>query len=156
MTKGWSWIVCVGVCLLGGGLSGLSVVSAMREWYPTVIKPDWTPPNHVFGPVWSALYMCMGTSVWLALRRLGGTWKNGPIGWFALQLALNWAWTPLFFGLHWIGGALIEIILLWLAIAATIKSFLPLSRPAAYLLIPYLGWVSAATALTYSIWRLNP
>lgn len=152
----WGSLVCVGLCVAGGGLSALSVRGGLAEWYPLLDKPAWTPPNAVFGPVWTVLYLTIGLSAWWIIRNTQGTWSGWSRHAFLIQLGLNWAWSPIFFGLRQPGAALIEIGCLWIAIAVTIRLVLPISRLAAYLLIPYLGWVTAATALTYSIWRLNP
>ncbi len=114
--------------------------------------PEWGPPPGVFGPVWSLLYLLIGTSAWLVDRRKGGT---GPLRLWWAQLALNAAWTPLFFGLRRPGVALVEIITMWVAIAATTVAFLRSRLAAGALLLPYLAWVTFATALNFAIWRRN-
>jgi tryptophan-rich sensory protein len=98
----------------------------------------------------------MAVAAWLVWRHGGWAAQRRPLGLFLAQLALNAAWTPLFFGLHWPGVAFFEIVLLWLAIAATIAAFRPVSRAAMGLLMPYLAWVSFAAALNFTLWRLNP
>lgn len=125
------------------------------EWYATLQKPSWNPPGWVFGPVWSALYTMMAVAAWRVWQRGGFVAQRKPLALFLGQLLLNAAWTPLFFGLHRPGIALIEIVLLWLAIAATLAAFRPVSRAAAWLLAPYLAWVSFATLLNFALWRLN-
>lgn len=126
------------------------------EWYGALKKPAWNPPGWVFGPVWSALYAMMGVAAWLVWRQGGWGGQRRPLLFFLAQLGLNALWTPLFFGLHRPGVAFVEIVLLWLAIAATLVAFLPVSRVAAWLLAPYLAWVGFATVLNFTLWRLNP
>lgn len=125
------------------------------EWYAALQKPSWNPPGWVFGPVWSALYALMAVAAWLVWRRGGFAAQGRPLGVFLAQLALNALWTPLFFGLHQPGVAFAEILLLWLAIAWTIALFLRVNGPAAWLLVPYLAWVSFAAVLNGTLWRLN-
>lgn len=109
------------------------------EWYVALQKPAWNPPGWIFGPVWTALYLMMAVAAWLVWRHSGWGKQRTPLALFLVQLTLNALWTPLFFGLHWIGVAFTEIVLLWLAIAATIAGFRPVSRLAAWLLMPYLA-----------------
>lgn len=126
------------------------------EWYAALQKPAWNPPGWIFGPVWSALYTLMAVAAWLVWRRGGFAAQGRPLGAFLAQLALNALWTPLFFGLHRPGEAFAEILLLWLAIAWTIAQFWRVQRAAAWLLAPYLAWVSFAAVLNGTLWRLNP
>ena len=126
------------------------------EWYAALNKPAWNPPGWIFGPVWSALYTMMAVAAWLVWQRGGFATQRRPLAMFLAQLVLNAAWTPLFFGMHRPGVAFAEIILLWLAIAATLVAFRPVSRAAAWLLAPYLAWVSFAAVLNGTLWRLNP
>lgn len=125
------------------------------EWYAGLNKPAWNPPGWLFGPVWSALYTMMAVAAWLVWRRGGFAAQRRPLGWFLAQLVLNAVWTPLFFGLHRPGVAFAEILLLWLAIAWTIAAFWRVHRTAAWLLAPYLAWVSFAAVLNGTLWRLN-
>ena len=125
------------------------------EWYERLAKPAWRPPNWLFAPVWSLLYLMIAVSGWLVWREAGFSGAAGPLAIYALQLGLNAAWTPVFFGLHRIGLGFATICLLWLAIVATIVVFYPVSAPAAFLLLPYLAWVTFAAALNHAIWRLN-
>ncbi len=125
-------------------------------WYAALAKPAWNPPGWVFAPVWTTLYGLMGVAAWLVWRRGGWRTRRGPLTLFVAQLALNALWTPLFFGLHRIDLALLDILLLGAAIVATIVLFRRTSRVAAWLLAPYLLWVSFASVLTFTIWRLNP
>ncbi len=125
------------------------------EWYASLEKPSWNPPNWIFGPVWTALYILMAVAAWLVWTRGGWTTQMRPLTLFLVQLTLNAAWTPLFFGIKNPGLAFAEIILLWLAIAATLIVFRPVSRTAAWLLAPYLAWVSFALWLNFTLWQLN-
>lgn len=138
-------------------LAPLSSIWARPDaWYAALSKPDWNPPGWVFGPVWTTLYILMGVAAWLVWRR--GVWRarSGALWLFCGQLLLNALWTPLFFGLHRIDLALVDIVLLWLAIVATVVAFARSSVVAAWLLVPYLAWVSFASFLTFTIWKLNP
>lgn len=128
---------------------------SMDDWFAALNKPVWNPPGWLFGPVWTFLYAVMAVSAWLVWRE-GGWLKQGwPLGLFLMQLTLNAVWTPLFFGMHSPALAFVDIALLWLTIAATLWSFWPVSRLASLLLIPYLGWVSFASVLNFTIWRMN-
>ena len=144
-------LICFGAAWLGSRFTAPSI----GGWYATLRKPAWTPPNWVFGPVWSLLYLSMAVAVWLVWRKAGISGERLALELFALQLFLNVAWSAIFFGAHRPGVAFAEIVLLWLMILATIVSFRPVSRAAAWLLVPYLLWVAFAAALNYSIWRLN-
>lgn len=148
--------LCVLLCVAVGAVAGLATTGGVREWYPTIAKPSWTPPNWLFGPVWTALYAAMGVSLYLIWRAgAAGRENRSGLALFAVQLVLNAAWSFLFFSVRAPGLALVEIVLLWLAIVATIVAAWPLSRLAATLLVPYLAWVSFALALNAAIWRLN-
>lgn len=125
------------------------------EWYATLKKPSWNPPDWIFGPVWSALYTMMAVAAWLVWQRGGFVAQRRPLALFLAQLGLNALWTPLFFGLHRPGLAFAEIVLLWVAIAATLAAFRRVNQAAAWLLAPYLVWVSFAAVLNFEMWRLN-
>ena len=125
-------------------------------WYESLIKPSWTPPNWLFGPVWTILYIAIAVSGWLLWREVGSSAARLALGVFAAQLVLNALWSWMFFGLQRPGLALLDILLLAGTIAWMITLFWPLSRLAGGLLIPYLAWVSFATMLNAAIWRLNP
>ena len=146
----------IGWLLLCFAAASLGAVFMPGEWYAGLQKPAWNPPGWIFGPVWSALYAMMAVAAWLVWQRGGFAAQRRPLGWFLAQLVLNAVWTPLFFGLHRPGVAFAEILLLWLAIAATLVAFWPVSRAAAWLLVPYLAWVSFAAVLNGTLWRLNP
>jgi benzodiazapine receptor len=124
------------------------------EYYARLDKPSWGPPAWLFGPVWTNLYALMGVAAWLVSGRAGSQSRTPLVLW-STQLALNAAWGPIFFGLRAPGLALVNIVLLWLALAATVIAFLSRRTAAGVLLIPYLSWVSFATALNFAIWRRN-
>lgn len=123
-------------------------------YYRRLRKPSWSPPPWLFGPVWSLLYALIGTAAWLVARR-GGSGSQGALGLWWTQLALNAAWTPIFFGLRRPGLALVEILGTWVAIIATVVAFFRQRGAAGALLLPYLAWVSFAAALNFEIWRRN-
>ena len=127
------------------------------DWYASLAKPEWTPPPWVFGPAWTILYAMMALAAWRLWRRLGSRPLEArrALVLFAVQLALNLAWTPVFFGMQRPDLALVVILLLWVAIAATIVAAWQACKTAAALLMPYLAWVTFATALNMAIWRLN-
>ncbi|MEO5779121.1 MAG: TspO/MBR family protein [Arthrobacter oryzae] len=125
------------------------------EWYRKLKKPTWNPPNSIFAPVWTLLYLLMATAAWLVWRRYGFGGALVPLILFVVQLLLNAAWTWLFFGLHRIDRALVDIVVLWVVIVATLMSFWKLEQLAGVLLVPYLAWVSFATVLNWTIWRMN-
>lgn len=125
------------------------------EWYASLAKPAWNPPAWVFGPVWTTLYLAMAVAVWRVGRPGWSGQRRAALACFLLQLTLNAAWTPVFFGLHAPGPALVVIVGLFIAITATIASFAQHDRLAALLLAPYLAWVGFATVLNAELWRLN-
>jgi translocator protein len=139
--------------------AGLVAVTALvgsrympGDWYVGLKKPAWTPPNWVFGPVWGTLYLMIAAAGFLVWR--AGTGRV-PLTFWGLNLALNAAWSWLFFGLHQIDLALVDIGFMWLTIVAFILTAWHRSVPASLLFVPYLAWVSLATALNFTIWRLN-
>ena len=142
-------LLCFGVSILGG----MAAVPAVPDWYAHLAKPTWTPPGWVFGPVWTVLYPMMAVAGWLVWRK--GRSRRATLL-FLLQLALNAAWPWLFFFLRRPDWAFAAVTVLAVAILAAIVAFLPVSRGAALLLVPYLGWVLFAGALNLAIWRLNP
>lgn len=141
-------------CFLAAGLGSLFTMVSLGSWYTSLAKPWWNPPSWVFGPVLTVLYAMMATAGWLVWRR-GGPHMRPALRWFAVQLVLNVAWSAVFFGLQMPGLAVAEILVLWAAIAATLRSAWRVSRPAGILLVPYLLWVSFAAVLNVTIWRLN-
>lgn len=148
-------IVLLALCLGTGALGAALTARSVRDWYPTLAKPGWTPPDWVFGPVWTTLYLMMALAAWLVWRRAEWTTSRTALAMFTAQLVLNLAWSGLFFALRNPASALADILLLWCAIVATIWSFQRISAPAAGLLIPYLLWVTYASALNGAIWSMN-
>jgi tryptophan-rich sensory protein len=148
-------VISMAICLAVGISASLVTAPSVRAWYPQIDKPSWTPPDAVFGPVWTVLYLLMGLSAWLIWRDATGRSRRSALLIFTAQLALNGAWSLLFFGLRSPGLAALEIVLLWAAIVGTILVFVRINRVAAAFLFPYLLWVSFAAALNLSIWNLN-
>lgn len=132
---------------------GLATAGSVRTWYPTLAKPRWTPPNAVFGPAWSILYVLMAAAAWIAVR--SGTDVTRSLAWYGAQLGLNLLWSLVFFGLRSPAAGLAVIGLLWCAIAGTIVAFADASVVAAALLVPYLAWVTFASALNAAVVRLT-
>uniref|UniRef100_A0A7N4V2X3 Translocator protein n=2 Tax=Sarcophilus harrisii TaxID=9305 RepID=A0A7N4V2X3_SARHA len=154
------WVPAVGFTLFPsiGGMLGSRVTSReVPTWYATLKKPSWHPPYWSLGPVWGTLYTAMGYGSYLVWKELGGFTEKAlvPLGLYAGQLALNWAWPPLFFGAHQMGWGLVEIILTSGAAVATTVSWYPVNRTAARLMYPYLAWMVMATTLNYCVWRDN-
>lgn len=145
------------VCFATAGLGSLFTAPQVADggWYDSLTKPFFTPPASLFGPVWTVLYLAMAVSGWLVWRRAGFYRAKVAMTLFGAQLALNLLWSVVFFGLRAPGQGLVEIVVLWAAILATILAFRRISHPAALLLVPYLAWVTFATALNAGIWLLN-
>lgn len=150
----FSLLMLVGFMIASAGAAATGALFRPGEWYRRLEKPPWRPPDWLFAPVWTALYAMIALSGWLVWREAGLGGAALPL--YALQLILNAAWTPIFFGLRRPDLAVIEIVMLWASIVATIALFHPISPSAAWLLVPYLAWVSFASALNFSIWRRNP
>jgi len=150
-------IIAIAICQLIGNIGTIFTISAISTWYVTLQKPSFTPPNWLFGPVWTTLFTLIGISLYLVWNK-GLENKNvkSSIFIFFLQLVLNVFWSFLFFGLKFPFYAFIEIIILWIAIAVTIFKFYNVSKKAGLIIIPYLVWVSVALALNYYVWILNP
>jgi len=130
---------------------------SLTYWYSGLVKPAFNPPNWIFGPVWTVLYILMGTALYLVWEKgIKNEQAKTAIWVFGAQLALNFIWSILFFGLRSPLYAFVEIILLWIAIATTIFMFYKIEKRAAYLLIPYICWVTFAAFLNFTIWQLNP
>jgi translocator protein len=145
-------VIAIAICFSVAGLGGLATAPNIPTWYAELSKPSWTPPGWLFGPVWSALYLCMAIAAWLVWRRGGA---SVPLLLFGAQLVLNAAWSWIFFSFHNPGMALADLVLLWMAIAATTVAFWRRSAWAGFLFVPYLAWVSFAGVLNFAIWRLN-
>ena len=158
-----AWLGLVGWIVLSGlaGAIGSVASARSREFYATLVRPEWAPPGWLFGPVWSTLYVLMGIGAWLVWRtrpdgRVSAERRRRGLQLFVAQLVLNALWTWLFFA--WRQGALAfaEILLLWAAIALTAWHFARVRALAAWCLVPYLAWVTFAAALTWAVWRGNP
>ena len=152
----WALIIALGLPQLAGGIGAIFTSSAVRGWYKTLVRPSIAPPNWIFGPVWTTLFLLMGIASYLVYMK---GWERTDVKWalglFAVQLVLNVLWSLIFFGMQNPGAALIEIVIFWIAIAATIIAFYRISPAAAFLMVPYLAWVTFASYLNYSFWRLN-
>ena len=150
-------IISISIPLLVGFSGSFFTVTGPGSWYTTIQKPEWNPPGWIFGPVWTTLYIMMGIALFLVWKEEeNAARKKTAIIFFGIQMVLNFAWSFIFFGQHRIGLALVDIILLWLAILITIFLFARINRAAAWLLVPYISWVSFAALLNYTIWQLNP
>jgi translocator protein len=143
----------VALPLILGGVGGVVTAKAIPGWYRELRKPSWNPPNWIFGPVWSLLYLMMGVASWLVWKSVGfaGNW----VWFYGVQLLLNAVWSWVFFGLKRLDLALINIALLWVAIVGCLVVFWQISVLAGALLVPYLLWVSFASVLNFRIWALN-
>ena len=143
-------------CVLLGAAGGLITAPRIETWYSALDKPGFTPPSWVFGPVWTVLYALQGAAAWLVWKAgLDRRWVRIALALFTIQFVLNLAWSPAFFDLESPILGLVVIVPLWVAIVATIAAAARVERRAAVLLVPYLAWVSFATALNYAIWTLN-
>jgi translocator protein len=143
------------VSFAAAAIAGFASASA-PEFYQEIIRPSWAPPGWLFGPVWTVLYILMGTAAWLVWRVRGFTGASGTLILFIVQLAFNALWTWLFFVWRQGGLAFAEILLLSVLIAITVRLFWQVSKLAGVMLVPYLVWVCFASALTLATWRLNP
>jgi len=142
------------LCLLAGAIGSFFTATSVSTWFTTLVKPSFSPPNYLFGPVWTVLYILMGISLYLVWQSKSKL-KNKAISVFSVQLILNLLWSIIFFGMRNPGLAFIEIILLWISIVTTMIYFNKISRKSMYLLIPYILWVSFASVLNYAIFVLN-
>ena len=152
----WKLAASILLCQLAGVIGSFFTSSSVSTWYLTLKKPFFNPPNWLFGPVWVSLYLLMGVSLYLVWNReIRSAQSKKALYLFGVQLILNVLWSALFFGLRSPLSALIGIVVLWIVILFTIKYFYNVSKAAAYLLIPYILWVSFAMALNFSISWLN-
>jgi tryptophan-rich sensory protein len=151
-SKSRSGLALVGFIVVTFCAPLLSVGAMPGAWYAALQKPSWNPPAWLFGPAWTLLYTLMAVAAWLVWKRVG---FSRQMGLYFVQLALNAAWTPIFFGAHQLGWAVVEIALLWIAILVTLRSFRRVSAAAGWLFVPYLAWVSFAAVLNAALWRLN-
>jgi len=151
-----AFILFIAICLGAGALGIIYTAPSIPTWYAALNKPGFNPPNYLFGPVWTLLYIMMGIAAYLVWRQgFENQEVRAALTIFAVQLILNAVWTPLFFGLHWLLAAFIEIVILWLLILWTIVKFYRISSIAGLLLIPYILWVTFASLLNFSLWQLN-
>lgn len=146
---------CLLVPLIVGGFSGVATRNAIRGWYTGIKKPAFNPPNIVFGPVWTVLYILMGITLYITIRQEPSAAREKALLFFAAQLVLNFAWSIIFFYYHRIGLALIELIFLWVVLVFMIVALFQVNSVAAYLQLPYFFWVTFAGVLNAGIWELN-
>jgi len=149
-------VVSILIPLIAGFIGSIATFSSIPTCYASLVKPAWAPPNWVFAPVWTTLFILMGIALFLVWRQ--GLWRKDvkiAVSIFAVQLVLNVLWSIIFFGLQSLLGGLIEIVFLWIAILATIITFYRISKPAGILLLPYIIWVTIASYLTYTVYILN-
>ncbi len=145
--------ILIGLCLGVAAFAGFATAKSVLDWYPTLVKPDWTPPGWLFGPVWTVLYVIMAIAAWLVWQKRPASGRAMTL--FYVQLLLNLVWSFLFFGLQSPLLGLFDIIALWTAILLTAFAFFRHSHVAGTLMVPYLLWVSFATALNLSIVFMN-
>jgi|SRR3989339_948659 len=156
IAKSIKLLIAVSICLFAGFVGSIFTTPAISTWYITLNKPVLNPPNWIFAPVWTILFILMGVSLCLVLQKdMKKIETKMALCFFAVQLILNILWSILFFGLHSSLAGLIEIGFLWIAILFTIITFWKVSKVSAILLLPYLFWVSVASILNFLIWRLN-
>ena len=155
MADWMAFIISFAACMTAASVGGLFTTRAIEEWYRGLRKPSWNPPEWAFGPVWTILFILMAISAWLVWEEGGLDSQFIPLSIFGVQLALNVAWSGIFFYKRMLLGGLIEVVVFWAAILATIIAFWGASVLAAVLLFPYIAWVSIASYLNYTIWRLN-
>ncbi|MEV6572992.1 TspO/MBR family protein [Streptomyces sp. NPDC051577] len=149
----WSLLGLLAVCYAVAGLGAWASADA-GSVYASLVRPGWAPPGWLFGPVWTVLYASIAVAAWLVLRRPAGSTRTA-MTWWSVQLALNLAWTPLFFAAGQYGLAFLDICLLLTALALTLRSFTRHRKSAALMLLPYAAWVAFAAALNLSIWLSN-
>lgn len=156
MNKVIKLITAVALPLALGAFAGFFTSSSVQGWYSTINKPSFNPPNWIFAPVWTTLYVMMGIAFYIVWIKVEQTKiKTKAIIFYFIQLILNFCWSIIFFYAGEPGWAFAEIILLWIMIAATINKFSRISKTAAWLMVPYILWVSFAAVLNFAIWRLN-
>jgi len=148
-------IVFLAICFGAAGVGSALTTPAIGGWYAALKKPSWTPPNWIFGPVWSLLYLMMALAAWLVWRRAGIAPATVALVLFGLQLAFNVAWSALFFALRMPGIAFAEIVVLWALILAAVIAFWRVIPLAGILMAPYLAWVTFAAALNFAVWIIN-
>ncbi len=148
--------ICIVLTVGLGSLGGIFTAAEIQGWYLQLNKPSWNPPNWLFAPVWSALYLLMGISLYQIWKTPANTdAKRWAVIIFIAQFVLNFLWSYIFFREHLMGWAFVEIIVMWIAILCTIIAFSRINKTAAWLLVPYISWVSFAAILNYTVWQLN-
>ncbi len=148
-------MVFIILCFSAAAVGSIFTNNSLKTWYPTIKKPSWNPPNKIFGPVWSVLYLMMAVAGWMVWERLPQKGISLPMALFLVQLILNALWSVIFFGLRNPRLAFVEVVVLWVSILVTMISFWSVHWVAGLLFLPYLSWVSFAAVLNYSIYRLN-
>jgi tryptophan-rich sensory protein len=152
----WAALALLLIATASAAFLGAVASVDAADFYGRLAKPTWAPPAEVFGPVWTALYLLMAVAAWLVVRALGWPAARPAMMLYGAQLALNALWTWLFFRWRLGSAALLEILILWIALLITLRAFSRARRLAGQLLLPYVGWVTFAAALTYAVWRRNP
>lgn len=156
MKPAFKLVIAIAIPLLVGAVSGYMTATSVDGWFRIINKPAFNPPNGIFAPVWTTLYIFMGIACFLVWKSSAGSAVKRPaLMLYGMQLVLNFLWSFIFFGAHELGWALAEILLLWAMILLTILWFRKISIVAAWLLVPYICWVSFATLLNFAIWKLN-
>ena len=156
MSNSLRFILALAIPLAIGSSSAFFTVTGLDSWYQTIQKPSWNPPNWIFGPVWTTLYIMMGVALFLVWKQQDqNAAQRTAILLFAAQLILNFFWSLIFFKWQQPGWAFAELAVMWVLIILTIFQFSKLSNTAAWLLVPYISWVSFAGILNYTIWKLN-
>lgn len=153
-TVRWMWLAIW--LTLAFGAAALGGLFPPGDWYAGLQKPAWNPPNWIFGPVWTLLYAAMAVAAWLVWQRHETIGRVRALRWYLFQLAVNAIWSPVFFGWQRLDVAFGVIVLLWISIVMTMMAFYRINRLAGWLFMPYLGWVSFAAVLNYTLWQLNP
>ena len=155
-SHGWQAVGLVGWLVFCFAAAGSAAFVSIDGWFAALQKPSWNPPSWLFGPVWTVLYAMMSVAAWLVWKRGGWKGQGRALGVFCVQWLFNALWTPLFFGAHLPGWAFLDIVLLWVSLAATVVLFWRVNRLAGAMLMPYLAWVTFAAALNLTLWRMNP
>ncbi|XP_078272881.1 translocator protein [Rhinoraja longicauda] len=154
-----TWVHAFGFTVLPhtGSVFGWAYHKEVKGWYAGLKKPSWCPPDWVFAPVWMTLYTSIGYGSYLVWKELGGFTDEAlvPLGLYGIQLLFNWAWTPIFFKAHKMGWALVDLLCVYGTATATTVAWYGISKPAAHLMLPYMAWLTLATALNYRIWADN-
>ena len=150
-------VLSIAICQSAGLIGTVFTVSSIQNWYNLLNQPSFRPPNWLFGPVWTIIYTLMGISLyWILIKGTNKKEVRDGLKLFAFHLAINASWSIVFFGMHNIPLSLINIITLWILIVVIMIKFYKIDKKASLILLPYLAWVSFATILNYSLYRLNP